>query len=392
MKNFTFAAIAALCFLWPLWIGAQCQPAISEYPLTGPGINTLFNQGGLWTNGYGYSPSGELSGPIASTIRTGALWMGGYDNDGKFKLASEIPTNGGNSPYLAGPLDLETGLPDAQSCANFDRFWPITQLEIDFFLEDIADGQLNDFHLSVQSWPGRGNPLSDDNNGFGIPERDFAPFVDTNNDGIYNHLDGDYPAIQGTSAIYWVNNTYIEEPPVANRPSLEVHAMAQSFEIESQVMDKTTLYDFTIYNRGSDLTDFVTSLWMDTKIGCDIDDYLGTIPDQNTVMIYNKDASDGLFGCNCGTSINTYCQEPPLMGIRQLSCAPDGAQPLGSTMYFLNSLASEGLPFQVTQPLSKEKEFQFMNARWKDGSPLTFLFFSSYTPALHRNLPAEEGQ
>mgnify|MGYP001554060401 CR=1 FL=1 len=80
------------------------------------------------------------------------------------------------------------------------------------------------------------------------------------------------------------------------------------------------------------------------------------------------------------------------MGIRQLSCAPDGAQPLGSTMYFLNSLASEGLPFQVTQPLSKEKEFQFMNARWKDGSPLTFLFFSSYTPALHRNLPAEEGQ
>lgn len=140
MKNFTFAAIAALCFLWPLWIGAQCQPAISEYPLTGPGINTLFNQGGLWTNGDGYSPSGELSGPIASTIRTGALWMGGYDNDGKFKLASEIPTNGGNSPYLAGPLDLETGLPDAQSCANFDRFWPITQLEIDFFLEDIADG------------------------------------------------------------------------------------------------------------------------------------------------------------------------------------------------------------------------------------------------------------
>lgn len=371
MKTVKIAAFAALCLLCPLLTGAQCQPAISEYPLTGPGITTRFNQGGLWTNGYGYLPEGNLNGPIVTTIRHGALWMGGYDIDGTLKLASEVPENGINNSYYAGPLDIETGLPDGESCTNFDRFWPVTQPEIDFFLEDISDGQLDQFHLSVQSWPGRGNPLFEDNNGFELPDRDFAPFVDTNSDGVYNPLDGDYPEIRGTSALYWVYNTYLEEPPASNRPRLEVHALAQSFEIENSVMDNTTIYDFTIYNRGDTLTDFVTSLWMDTKVGCGIDDYLATLPGQSTVMVYNKDASDGLFGCNCPNSVNTYCQGPPVMGVRQLDCTMAGGRPLSSTMYFINSLDSQGLPFQVTRPLNKEQEFHFMNARWKDGSPLT---------------------
>lgn len=370
MKNVTTAAVAVLCFLWPLIIGAQCQPAVSEFPLMGPGISTVFNQGGLWIDGYVYAPNSSIANPPVTTIRSGALWMGGYDDEGKLKLASEVPGSASISPYFAGPLDLESGLPDGENCTNFDRFWPITRGEINSFLEDIADGSLDNFHFNVQSWPGRSNPLSDDNNGFELPDREFAPFVDTNSDGLYNPLDGDYPKIKGTSALYWVYNTYAEEPPISNRPQLEVHAMAHSFEVENNTMDRTTVYDFTIYNRGGVLTNFVTSLWMDPKLGCGVDDYLATLPDQQTVMIYNKDQTDGLFSCSC-TGSNTYCEEPPTMGIRQLDCTEGGGKSLTSTMYYINGLDSEGLPFQVTEPLNKEQEFYFMNAQWKDGSQLT---------------------
>ncbi|MBK7691106.1 MAG: hypothetical protein IPJ31_08310 [Bacteroidetes bacterium] len=34
----------------------------------------------------------------------------------------------------------------------------------------------------------------------------MAPFVDVNNDNIYNALDGDYPDIEGEQALWWVFN------------------------------------------------------------------------------------------------------------------------------------------------------------------------------------------
>lgn len=34
----------------------------------------------------------------------------------------------------------------------------------------------------------------------------LAPFVDNNNDGDYNPLDGDYPKIKGQQAIYYIYN------------------------------------------------------------------------------------------------------------------------------------------------------------------------------------------
>ena len=37
-------------------------------------------------------------------------------------------------------------------------------------------------------------------------DKDLAPFVDVDNDGNYNPLNGDYPKIKGNQSIWWVMN------------------------------------------------------------------------------------------------------------------------------------------------------------------------------------------
>lgn len=77
---------------------------------------------------------------------------------------------------------MDTTVVDIQppQCQIYDRHWKVNRQEV---LDFISSGTTT---ADIISWPGNGN--STNNEGHYL-----APFYDNNSDGIYNHLDGDYP-------------------------------------------------------------------------------------------------------------------------------------------------------------------------------------------------------
>ena len=102
--------------------------------------------------------------------------------------------------YSSGPLDQFTGTTDIEQCRNWDRFYEVTSEEIERHLRLFEQNSNYDeasIPKGVKEWPARGNPFFESVFGFELPltAQGLADFYDENEDGIYNPLDGDYPAI-----------------------------------------------------------------------------------------------------------------------------------------------------------------------------------------------------
>ena len=174
----------------------------------------------------------------------GRIWMGGKAANGNLKLA-------GTSDYTPGPLG-EGGTISSQQCEDFDRFWAVSKTEVDAFGSDFSsNAQVDGNHINITRWPGRGNDFYPSLAGFELPDQSLAPFVDLNNDGVYNVNDGDHPAIRGDQNIWWVYNDGGNENHISEGLPIraEVQVMAYTVETEGTPLDVTTFYNFTIINK-----------------------------------------------------------------------------------------------------------------------------------------------
>ena len=338
---------------------------------------TLGHSGTIWRESY-IAPSNVPSSLGQSSLFAGGLWLGGVDPGGNLKLAAN--TYGyasGNSDYFPGPLDDTTGQVTFETCLNFDRFWEITQAEIDAYLLDFSeDGVINDLHPAVFSWPGRGNPLSFSSNGFELPLQDLAPFTDTDGDGIYNPNNGDYPSIFGDKAIWWIFNDAgnIHSESQADPIHAEIQVMAYAFDSEIEAINNTTFYDFKVTSKALETIDsFFAGIWLDPDLGCYTDDFVGSIPDENLAFIYNADEVDGEVGCSCPQGVNTYCEEIPVFGIKLLR-GPQNAQgeELGLSSFIIyDNAAIPDVPPGISDPNNAQEYYNYLTGSWRDGSPIT---------------------
>ncbi|MBR9920540.1 MAG: T9SS type A sorting domain-containing protein [Bacteroidetes bacterium] len=365
-----------LCILLPGFLPAQINWTASAQ-LDINNVNATVNIGNLWLDGYESSyivPKGDTL--KKSSLRVGALWMGGYVPNGDLKTAVATYEGNGNRNYWAGPLDPETGATNDVAMLNWDRMFEIYSLEIiphiqDFLLDGTIDNVVAD---NILGWPGRGNPEFLEVHGFELPDQDLAPFIDRNGNGKYEPYSGDYPLMKGHKAIWWVFNDMGGIPkfdPEDGNIGIEVQCMAFAYYSNDQCIDNSTFYDFTLINRSSTAIDsFYTSLWLDGDLGCYKDDYLGSAPARNLFYLYNADDFDDLENCFA----SGYGTEIPVIGIRVLKGLEDSAgngPGLSSVMHYIAD-GSADPPSAMMGPSDAEQAYNYMNACWRDGSPLTF--------------------
>ncbi len=323
-----------------------------------------------------------------SPIFTNTLWVGGMRiNAGTLHVAAELYRQSGKD-YWAGPVSIQY---DSLYDRQWNRIWKLTKADIYH--------HINSYTLTgyspipeIADWPAHGDTLKGQ-------LWQMAPFHDSNSNGIYEPMLGDYPLIRGDMALFFVfNDTRGQHTESGGSPlGIEVHGMAYGFDLPNDPMMNNTIFlHYDIINRSvySYENTFV-GMFNDFDIGYTNDDYIQThVP------------HGGVFGFN-GTSIDgsgqtwAYGAHPPAMGM-QLLAGPfmdsDGLDnprtdslnnPLcdvslnglnfGDTIVdnerlgLSTSIAfRDGGPAYATAPSTASEYYGYLRATWKDMTKMIY--------------------
>lgn len=321
MKNIYFLLFS---LLYVLGLGAQDYDCYELSQLNtweaGEMSVTSTNTTSLLGDGAGISglqyPNGD--GELANLIEHLQLIVTGKDESGAIHLNGLMVGEDLSYRERRGPLYgfelTPSGTMVLFDCEFWNRFFEMTDDDIQSFLSDWSDGVLdNDIPQALIEWPATGNPYFEDEFGEQLPSTDLAPFVDVNMDGIYDPALGDYPAIKGATQAIWSVLGF------ERGTAIEVQTLQYIYDDINTEVANTLFFDVKLLKFGFELLeDGYISLVMDPSIGCVSDDYVGCVPEENMVFAYNADGIDGT-DCSCDINgLNAFCDDMPLVGVKIL--------------------------------------------------------------------------
>ena len=290
----------------------------------------------------------------------GALWMSGYDGANGLHIAAQTYRQHGTD-YWPGPLDSNGTLSYATS-QNWARFWKVAASDISTF-NGIATHTVANTPAVILEWPAKGNAHAKGFNGVSLSiTQDIAPFVDVNSDGIYDALQGDYPAIKGDQALWWI---FSDNGPTHSESNglplkVEIHAMAFAYN-RGTLIDNVVYYEYNIYNKSSgNYNNFRIGQWADMDLGWAFDDYIGFDSSHRMGIVYNGKSPDG------SGQFNSYGTNIPVAGVTMVVLPGDNPPstfaPAGSFMYYNNDATRLG------NPVSPLEHDNYLRSKWRDST------------------------
>jgi len=309
---------------------AGCAPASAYDWLDINNVRARINTGGdMWwdlpggTGAKYYIPKAGS----ATSMFSGALWIGGLDINNQLKLAAQRYRQVGID-YWTGPLTVDgTAAIDEATCAQYDRFAKITRAEVDEFLAHtdpetgfFLPSEDYDIPPSILEWPAHGD-VSKEQSYY------LAPFYDNDGDGEYDPFAGDYPyydiendlcntdiptmeqefqgtvtgsiladqVIKGDQTLWWVFNDKGNIHTETDGAAIGMEIRAQAFAFATNdVINNMTFYSYEIINRSTFvLTETYFSPWVDTDLGYARDDFVGCDVARGLGYCYNGTGIDG---------------------------------------------------------------------------------------------------
>lgn len=331
---------------------AQCFPSV-ELNLDTNNINVYFFNGARFMNRY-IAPKDSI---INQNCSAGMLfnknfWVTGYEND-TLKLA--VDRYSSTQDFVSGPYN-ESQL-SSTHCNFYNNFFEISMFDLIQF-----DAELNSSNVplsysqipqNILKWPAKGNTYLQ-TQGITIVD-ELAPFIDLNQNNIYDPENGDFPFFKGHKALMWVMNDNNVNSDRENNPlHVEVVAMAYAFnDNTNETINNSIFYDFTFKRKlpGS-INDFIFSIYADYDIGVFVQNYIGCDTANNIGFTYN---------------INYYYCE----GYHDISYIKlidnDSSLKLNS---FLNLYS--GNTGGMNHPQNNQEFRNIQEGNWKDGEPLYF--------------------
>jgi hypothetical protein len=243
------------------------------------------------------------------------------------------------------------------------RAWRITRAELRDFLSDFQeDGTIQKpLPFDWLTWPAKGNPWwkqALDFSNLRTPLADLpAPFTDHNGDGRYNPYDGDYPDLKGDQMVWWISNDDNTADSLNRRPlKLDIAVTAYTYDCqEEHGLSAAVFIDYLLVNRAAITYDSCYfGLWSDPDLGCAYDDYFGTLPESDSVYVYNKDDSD------CDPA--GFGKDIPVQSITFLN------PPLTNVAYHFNNAVAPPGTFAMCRPL---QQYNLLKGLWPGGFPYT---------------------
>ncbi len=153
----------------------------------------LFSEASANRASYEVPKTFDGSGP--DVIYNSAFWVGARDQNGTARVCANKFINDAKD-FRKGPV--ADNYNDLSFISKYDRVYSISKSEIE-------SHQLNwnspnyTVPTNILEWPGNGDVANGE-------ASILAPFVDYNNNGIYEPLLGDYPLIRGDRTAFFIMN------------------------------------------------------------------------------------------------------------------------------------------------------------------------------------------
>jgi hypothetical protein len=369
MRNLHTKLLFLLC-LASVEIKAQtsnCSPPTQKDSLDINNVNAwVLNGGDMWWDLVAaakyevpYNPNEKHAQPFS--LFAGGLWVAGIDHGGQLHIAASTYRQNGND-YFPGPLDAN-GLVTQNTCEEFDKMWKINKTTIDSFRIQTFPVQASSIPSNILTWPAKGNPFDTMAN-----NRDLAPFIDVNGDGIYNPTTGDYPDILGDQSIWWVYNDMGNKHGETEGQALGIQVQEQAFAYKTNDdLNNATFYQYKlIYNGSQPLDSVYIGFFVDISIGCYVDDYIGCDTVRNMAIGYNAQAWDGGDTSVC---LLNYGNQPPMVGVDFLGgkgFPSNESFNMSKFVVWRENLSPCGFPQNANQ------YYNYMTGTWKDGTYWTW--------------------
>jgi hypothetical protein len=300
----------------------------------------LTDEGGFFTDVSTTNAGYEVpKGDGVSSIFAGSFLVGAQDPIGQIYFSGRKYSLGGSessfhSGPIADPIYYSTST-YAQVYQN--ALWKVSKAEIETHQVQFQNTGYQ-MPNSILKWPGNGITA------MGVAAQ-LAPYIDLNQNGIYEPQLGEYPDIRGDEAVYIIMNdeSYL---PDGNQMRIELHAMFFQFST-GNYLNNTTFMNVKVFNRSNiNYMNYHQGVYIDYDTGNYADDRLGCSPDRNMLFAYNGDDFDeGATG---------YGPNPPCQALVSLS------HPLKSGAAFTSGQDS------FTNDTSL---WLLMNSQWVDSTP-----------------------
>lgn len=244
-----------------------------------------------------------------NTIFCSSLWFAGKDINNNIRIAAETYNENGTD-FWTGPLSNDGSASTNQfNVNNWNKVWGINKQDLINYLN--SSSYPSNPPPFVLNWPVYGDTTQ--NQSFLL-----APFVDIDNNGIYQPYLGDYPKIFGDQCYFFIiNDKKIHNESHGQALGLEIHVFAYAFyNLNDTSLNNTIFYKYKIFNKSiNTYTDCYIGFYNDFDIGYSFDDYLGCDVELSTCYAYNGNLYDG-DGQN-----HSYGVNPPVQGMTILKGA-----------------------------------------------------------------------
>lgn len=302
-----------LLLLIPVSLVCNAQTELNGSSLNVNNVNAMFYPvGNHFCDFQGHAMFEVPAGSGTHSIFNSTLWIGGKSESEELYLCAERFRQEGYD-YVPGPLLIFPSL-DTFSTAytDWNRMWQVDLSEIETFITHFNNPDYPDYQIpqSIIDWPayydaGQGNIES------------LAPFVDVNQDNIYNPQDGDYPQIRGDRCLFFVFNDYRDHTESGGlKMGVEVRGMAYAFNIQdNDAFNNTVFLHYDIVNRSSETyyTSYI-GVFTDFDIGYPNDDYIGCNVEDGYFYGYNGDNFDESVNGVIGYGENPPAQATVILG------------------------------------------------------------------------------
>ncbi len=326
----------------------------------------------------------------AATIFSSSIWIGGKDPNGNLHVSGERYNQVGYD-YFPGPLMISNGnagTTDTSVMEDYNHVWKIDRADL---LNYLVNGDTaNNIEENVMTWPAHGPVDYSDN---------LAPFVDVNQNGIYEPAQGDYPEMHGDQMIWQVFNDYkdIENSETGGTPlGIEIQNMFYAYRYDNpptmweDLINYQTFQNIKIINR-SDTTynDVFIGIFVDGDLGNPNDDFIGFDVEYNGMLFYNGDCFDenSPSGYGFGDSI-------PVQTISVLNATVTDSETVVSiedtvsAFFYFNNVGGGAHP-ATTDPTYSEEYYNYLTGHWKDGTPLYYGGTGHYSDDSTSNIEAK---
>lgn len=229
------------------------------------------------TSGFRVNQNGQEKGLIFSTNSLAI----GQNNNGSLDGIYSYYTPTDLNEYLPGPVTSPSTNYTMDIFDKYNRGYFVSKEMIDDHVENIANQASNyEIPFGIANWPAHGNNDQANN---------LAPFVDKNNNQLYEPELGDYPSIYGDFCVLYIYHQNIDSNPAG----MESHEYFYSFECDSSTVLKNTIFHTQeVFMRHESAEDLILGSFIDTDIGSPYDDFIGTNVELGLVYSYNGDEWD----------------------------------------------------------------------------------------------------